>query len=457
MPPQYVIQDPNTPYAIEMIRRMRSRFGWKAVCFYSSSRHVPTAPVWPPELSQDEFVAASYRVDSSGMSDFIDHLARHHDVRAVVPYNEVVLDHAITIAEQLRLPWVQPEIMRRFRDKHALKTHLRQQDPDLHLNFHTLVHSPSETLAVVRRESLARFVLKPNNGYGNVDIGIFDADVPRATLEAHWNRKAGSTWLLEGFISGPEFHCNGQVDAEGNITIIDIGQSLYRETTSRGLAKLRADQTPSDSPFFLSVSDYTRRIIAASGLRRSPFHAEVRIDEQGPCLVECAARLIGADYAFLTNIMHGPPFDIFDLAAAHYGAPAPTGNPSLNWREYDSKVLSKIRGVATRPERVRSLAGVSEVEAMPEFGMWMAKPFVGQSLNPTNSLFSSAYALAIQTSSSDDLDAIEAAVRRSIRWNLDTPNMLHRAQFGASTLLHSLLRRLPRHRSALAARMRVFA
>ena len=67
--------------------------------------------------------------------------------------------------------------------------------------------------------------------------------------------------LLEEFIGGREYHCNGQVDAEGNVTIIDIGRTHYAETDRREIVCLRTDQTPFAAPEFAAIADYTQATV----------------------------------------------------------------------------------------------------------------------------------------------------------------------------------------------------
>lgn len=414
---QYAIENPCRAYGVDFIRRMHRRFGARAVCFYTTNGDIPTSRRRYPELFSADYVAAHYEVSPGALPGFIEHLRRHHTIEAVIPHGELQVANAITIAEALGLEWVQPEIMRRFRDKFALKFHLRATDPALRINYVELARSPAEALDIVRRNQLSRFVLKPNDGCGNIGVGMFSADDPPSLIEAYWRRTQAGTVLLEEFIDGREYHCNGQVDAEGNITIIDVGRTHFAETDAREIVCLRTDQVPSHRTEFAQIADYTRRVIAASGLRRSPFHAELRVDESGPSLLECAARLIGGAMAPYISQMHGAPFDMVDLAAHSYGSSAPYGPTGINWENYDAAMLVKIRGVATRAEKVWRLEGVSEVERLPQFVAWMDRPSTGQRVVATNSLVSSPYSLMLRCRTLDEADEVERTVRDLIKWN----------------------------------------
>jgi hypothetical protein len=423
---EYAIENPCRAYGLEFIRRIHRRFGARAVCFYTSKESIPTSSQRYPELFAKDYVAASYQVGQQALPVFIEHLRRHHKISAVIPHGELEVINAITVAEGLGLDWVQPAIMRRFRDKHALKSHLRVTAPGLRINHAELASSPAEALDIVRRNRLSRFVLKPNDGCANIGVGMFSSDDPVSLIEEYWRRTHAGTVLLEEFIAGREYHCNGQVDAAGNITIIDIGRTHYAETGQREIVCLRVDPIPSTKPEFTQIADYTRRMILASGLRRCPFHAELRVDESGPCLLECAARVIGAAMVPFIEQMHGPSFDMIDLAAHYHTSRDPYGPIGLNWVNYDASLLIKIRGVAVRPETIWRIEGVEEVERLPQFVAWTDKPAIGQRLAATNSLVSSPYSLMVRCRTLDEADEVERTVRGLIQWNARPLSRLER-------------------------------
>jgi len=422
----YLIENPTKAYGQDFIRRMHARFGARAVCFYTSDEALPHSAKLYPELFSKDYVAAQYRVTPEALPQFIEYQRSHYSIKAVIPHHESFVCNAVTVAESLGLDWVQPVIMRRFRDKFSLKSHLRATDPSLRINFAQLTSSPSETLEIVRNNRLNRYVLKPNDGSGNIGIGIFSAQDQPSLIEEYWKRTQAGTVLLEEFIEGREYHCNGQVDAEGNITIIDIGRTHYTETELGEIVCLRTDQLPSTAPEFIPIADYTRRVIQASGLRRSPFHAELRVDDSGPSLLECAARVIGASCARFTTEMHSPQFDMIDLAAHYYVSSESYGAIGLDWKNYDASQQIKIRGVANQVGKIWQLEGVRETERLPQFMTWTEKPSIGQHLTATNSLVSSSYALITRCHTFAEADEVERKVRELIRWNTRPQSPLER-------------------------------
>lgn len=412
---EYVIQDPYHPYAIHLLRLLRQQYGWKAICYYTNADDLRRSYSSYPQLQDPDLVAASYRVAESGMDDFIAHLAARHDVRAVVPHYEPAVVNAGRIAAGLGLAWNPPDVLARFRDKESLKAHLRRVDPDLRLNVSQVVHSPTEALAVAAEHGLSRFVLKPNDGFGNVGVGFFDADVPLARLEDYWG--SARALLLEEFISGEEYHCDGQVDGTGGVTITDAFR--YTRTAMNGRENIQqaSTQVPHDSDLFGQLAEYATRVVTASGLVRSPFHCEIKVDDRGPCLIECAARLVGLGTARIINFVHGGGLDVFAVAAHYYATAEPYGPIPVNWRAYDSRLVRKIAGAVEDPERVFNLQGLEQVQAMPQFLFWVKRPEVGERLQPTVDIFGSAFIAVIQGPDEAALDRTAHRVRDLVGWN----------------------------------------
>ncbi len=448
---QYVIQDPYHDYAVRFMYQMQRMYGWKAVCFYTNTVDLRRSFRAFPQLRDPEFVAASYRVSDEGMPSFIAHLRSAHDVRAVVPHYEPAVRNAALIAAGLGLSWSQPEVLARFRDKEAMKAHLRHADPGLRVNFSQVVRSPDEAVAVAAEHDLTRYVLKPNDGFGNVGVAFFEGSASPERVRRHWSDS--SSLLLEEYVSGEEYHCDGQVDGEGNVTITDVFRYHRGMVNGKENIELGSSQIASDSDAFATLADYTVRLMRATGLRRSPFHAEVKIDDHGPCLIEVAARLVGVKTADVINLMHGGSLDLFKVAAHYYATDEPMGPLPTDWEAYDSRYIWQVGGTVSRTERVFNLSGVDEVEAMPEFLFWTEDPpVVGERLHMTTDIFGSAYMAVIQGPSDEHAALAADEIRRAIGWNRQPITAGQRARATAA-LIDRRTRQLP---SFAERRMQVF-
>jgi hypothetical protein len=422
---------------------MQQRFGWRAICLFSDRQTLREGlkNTW---LQDSDRVAAHYLVGPGDWSRLGEHLAANHAVGAVIPYFELSLPPLLRLAEQLKLDWAQPDLTRWSRDKNGLKSLLRERDPSIHLNYHRLVSTPTEAIRTAREQGLTHWLLKPNDGFGNFGLRFFDEHSTLADMARDWPASSSSDpLLLEEVVNGEEFHCNGQVDAHGNILMIDIARYVARRGPT-GMARLRNEQVSRRDPEFNLIVRYVTRCVTASGLRRSPFHAEVIIGPDGPVLIECSARLVGTEGAFVSNLTHGSRFNIFDLAAHYYGSGEDYGPTGLDWDHYDDHCFLKIRGVAERRDVLMRVEGVEQVEALPGFVHWIQRPEIGQFTRPTEDLFSSSWHVVMDVGTAANAEALDARVRGSIQLNTPEPSRWARFLFKQQSRLHELPRRVRR-------------
>jgi hypothetical protein len=178
-------------------------------------------------------------------------------------------------------------------------------------------------------------------------------------------------------------------------------------------------------PAFAAVEAYARDVVRASGLKRSPFHLEVKVDERGPCLIEAGARLAGNDNAWVCNRLHGDALDLFDVAAHYYVRSTDYGPMKTDWARYDASAAVYVHGVASRRGRLHSVDGVREVEALPTFARWVKEPRVGDRLERTVSSLTAPWCALLMSEAPlhagggcpGQIDRDAAAVRRLVRIN----------------------------------------
>jgi len=145
---------------------------------------------------------------------------------------------------------------------------------------------------------------------------------------------------------------------------------------------------------------------------------KIKVDDKGPCLIEVGARLAGNGNAFVCNDMHGGKLDVFDVAAHYYFSSEPYGDEGHDWDFYDRQNVLYVHGIASRSEVIYQLAGISEVEALPEFKRWAKRPSLGDQLHPTRDVFSMAYSLVLMsTRPMSYLAELANEIRAMIRWN----------------------------------------
>lgn len=410
--PVVLLQNPYDRYAVRFIELYAAQ-GIGTVAWFTDRTQMRRQSWQFPELFSDA-VDARYFVGPGELEAFAAHVRSAHDVVGVVPFLEPYVADADRLAALLGLDWAQGETRRRFRDKHGLKELLRSVPDGPRINASGLVRSVADVEDLLATGSFDRFVLKPNDGLGSQGLGFFDSsdlDAVRAFLA----ERAGSPALLEEFIGGDEYFVNGQVDAAGCIDVLLVGRYDKRPFNDRPNVKFGHRVVRTHEPEFRSLVDYATTIIRASGLRRSPFHLEAKIDDRGPCLIEVAARLCGTGEPFLDSRAHGT-VDAFALAAHSFVSTEPI-DVALDWNHYDGACRGQAVGVSEVSGRMYEVDGLGEVEAMPEFLWWWEHPAIGQRFDRTGDILAPPYVVYLEAPDPGALAEAMARVQRTVTWN----------------------------------------
>lgn len=208
---------------------------------------------------------------------------------------------AALAAERLGLPYGPPGAVAACRDKHRMRERFRAAGLKLPEYFVVRAEQAPEACA---RQAFYPCVLKPRGLSGSQ--GVIRADTPdqftaafrriRAILESpeiRLLREPMHRYIqVERYIPGREFALEGLV-TEGKLQPLalfdkpDPLEGPYFEETIY--------VTPSREPPAVrqAIVEATQEAVRALGLRHSPVHAEMRVNEEGVWMLEVAARPIG--------------------------------------------------------------------------------------------------------------------------------------------------------------------
>ncbi len=227
--------------------------------------------------------------------------AARRPLRAIVPTDDMTAVVAALSSERLDLPHNPPEAARAARHKDLLRARL-QAVGVCTPRFRLVPLSASPAAAA--REQAYPCVLKPT--FLSASRGVIRADDP-AEFEAAFRR-------ITALLSLPEVAEKGR-DAARALLVEEFvpGVEVALEGLLLGgrlkVLALFDKPDPLDGPFFEETiyvtpsrrPEASQRAIAetaaagarALGLREGPIHAELRVDDAGPWLIELAARSIG--------------------------------------------------------------------------------------------------------------------------------------------------------------------
>lgn len=404
--------NPYQPYAEIFIARLYRDYGIKTVALHTNWRTRMILEGRLPIL-RSPAMAGHYMIPRAGLAPIAARLRRRHDVVAVVPHDEGAVSWLARLAQMLDLSWAQPQVLPAFRDKASLKALIARNDPTVRLNAFALVSTPAEVHRWVARNEVGRYVLKPNDGSGNRDVVFFGADSAVADVARHFDVVDGAV-IAEEFIGGDEYWVNGQVDSAGTPTVTGIGRYDRRDLNGKPNLEVGASSLATTEPGFAALKSYAEQVLAATGLRRSPFHLEAKIDDRGPCLIEVGARLCGDMLTLAESWQHGQAADLMGAALDGYVSDDSRGPLALDWARYDTHPYSQVNGVSMTRQRLVRVMGVAEVEQVPGFLFWIKQPRSGDTVLRTEDLTEKPWALVISGRDADELQEREAQVRRSL-------------------------------------------
>ncbi len=175
----------------------------------------------------------------------------------------------------------------------------------------------------------------------------------RSILESEQGGDEHRDYLVEAYVPGSEYAVEGLI-VEGGLHILAVFDKpdplegpFFEET-------IYVTPSRSDSRVLNSLVDLTGRAAAALGLTRGPVHAELRYNEEGPWLIELAARPIGGKCSKVIRLGEKSEYSLEDVVV---------GSSVGILREIPQRE-SQAAGVMMIPiPRAGTLEGVGGVEA----------------------------------------------------------------------------------------------
>ncbi len=259
----------------------------------------------PALVAEDTPAALAGRAGSRLGLDFADEpraiaavteLAREAPLAAVIAVDDSGSLLAARANAALGLPHNSPQSAEAARDKHLMRQLFAQADvpsPAFRLC------STGDDLAALAQEVEYPCVVKPLRLNGS--RGVIRADDP-ASFQAAARRlgrlldklegPGPHPFLVEAFIPGFEVALEGLID-RGQLQVLALFDKpdpldgpFFEETIYVTPSRLPAETQA-------AIAEVAGRAAAAVGLERGPLHAELRVNEGGPVMVELAGRTIG--------------------------------------------------------------------------------------------------------------------------------------------------------------------
>ncbi|MGI9111504.1 MAG: ATP-grasp domain-containing protein [Gaiellaceae bacterium] len=197
-------------------------------------------------------------------------------------------------------------------------------------------------------------------GQRGLTLVLDERDLPTAIETARAASRNG-TFIAEEYVEGPEVTVNG-VSLDGVFHPLTVTDRMTAEPPAFGVALAHAWPSGLSVVSTQALVDAARRAAEALGIRNGPTYTQIRVGEDGPCVVELAARLGGGHDAELCELATGVPLNdlALDFALGREASVVPTQTSSGPGLVGGACVLFLVA-----PEgELRSVEGVEEAEGV---------------------------------------------------------------------------------------------
>ena len=364
---------PTTTYRTEAFIEAATRLGVELVC--ASER-----PSTLESLTPDSLVTLDFG-DPLGSAETIARFARSRPIDAVVGVDDLTTVTAAAISQRLGLKANELPAVSAARDKHAMRRCLAEAGVSVP-RFRLV--QPTDDPATVAGHVEYPCVLKPL--MLSASRGVIRAN-DRDEFVAAFERIAAilarpdaappdgtrRALLVEAFVPGREIAVEGLL----------VGGSLH-------VLAIFDKPDPLDGPFFEEtiyvtpsrlpaatqdrVAAVTRDACSALGLTEGPIHAELRVNEQGPVVLEVAARSIGGLCA--RTLTFGTGLSLEELILCHA-----LGRP-LESLERERRAAGVMMIPIPRAGRLVSVRGTEEARAVEAIEDVVITMHAGQEVIP---------------------------------------------------------------------------
>ena len=341
---------PTRTYRTEAFIDAATRLGVELVC--ASER-----PSTLEELSPNSLVTLDF-ADPYGSAETIVRFARSRPIDAVVGVDDLTTVTAAAISQRLGLKANALPAVTTARDKHAMRRCLAEAGVSVP-RFQLVELSDDPARAAQKVEYPC--VLKPL--MLSASRGVIRANDPREFVAAFERiaailaepDAARRALLVEEFVPGREIALEGLL-VGGSLHVLAIFDKpdpldgpFFEETIYVTPSRLPA-------PTQARVAAVTRDACSALGLTEGPIHAELRVNERGPFVLEVAARSIGGLCA--RTLTFGTGLSLEDLILCHA-----LGRP-LESLERERRAAGVMMIPIPRAGCLVSVSGVEEARAV---------------------------------------------------------------------------------------------
>ncbi|MBT3182629.1 MAG: ATP-grasp domain-containing protein [Deltaproteobacteria bacterium] len=309
------------------------------------------------------------------------------DIRGVMPGSELGVTPADFIAHKLDLRCNDPKLISARRNKVDMKRVVEKAG--LRVPKHRDLKSKRDLDDFIREVSLP-IVLKPPTG-----VGMYNISFCNTVEEAHAGfdkiiHQADSLGSVcdhvngEEYISGIEYAADTFSD-DGNIFVTDLWRYNRVDTSVARNQYRDIYMLPIDDPKYDELKEYAVDLCKALGVKYGAAHPELKVDDDGPVMMEVGCRLAGCHMPQLCRDLSN--FDpMASMVKSFCGEPLIVEKPI----RYKGHAWIVFCSTEKRGE-IDSFVGLEEIQELNSYHEHFLTYTAGDSVSPTEDLWSNPF------------------------------------------------------------------
>lgn len=286
-----------------------------------------------------------------------------HPLSAIIPGSEYHVPIAAQLASLMHLPGVDPQHVNNLRIKSKTRDCLKEKG--IRCPRYAVINNENEITAASKYIGFP-CVLKPIASAGSMHVSRINTykelrqayRAMRADTWAELGQGIGNTALIEEYIDGEEFSVEGFIE-DSRAQVISITKKFL--TPEPYFIEMGHIVPSNTSPAIqASIESYTQSVISALSINLGIFHAELRVDKQGPVLMEIAGRLPGCRICDL--ILFSKEINMYKIMIqSHLGLPINV--IPKKQKQYAGMRYFKLDG----KDFFNQVNGIEELQVIPGF------------------------------------------------------------------------------------------
>lgn len=278
-------------------------------------------------------------------------VAKQYGIDAVATdQTDVAVPTVAYVAEQLDLPGITLEVANRFTNKLLMREASQVAIPDSIPAFRYFSDISEANIYITNCE--LPFILKPISSQGSK--GVFKCDVPdEAKVKTAFDESRGAGILIEQFIPGVEIALECFTVAGETQVLAFSSKEHYPENDCIDISVSFFDDL--DEKLKQSVVELNRVIVREFGLKNGITHAEYKVHDGKPYLIEIAAR--GAGGGVSGKIV--PQISSFDVN--QFVLDCALGNEYKLYKSFTQNKYALLEFLTYSPGKVKSVIIDSDI------------------------------------------------------------------------------------------------